>query len=74
MKWIKMTGLMAVVVSMLGLNAGQAAAQPPYTPTLSVTVTGNSATIQWTPVNEAQGYTVQAGSAPGATAMSVDVP
>ena len=74
MKWIKMTGLMAVVVSMLGLNAGQAAAQPPYTPTLSVTVTGNSATIQWTPVNEAQGYTIEAWSGPNALVGSLNVP
>jgi hypothetical protein len=74
MKWIKMTGLAAVAVSLLALSAEQAAAQPQYTPTLSVVVNGNSATIQWTRVNEAEGYTVQAGYAPGAPLASQSFP
>lgn len=74
MKWIKMTGLTAVAMSILALSAEQAAAQPPYTPTLSAAVNGNVVTIQWTPVNEAQGYTIQAGYAPGSPVITVTLP
>lgn len=74
MKLMKRTILAVAAVSMLALSAEQAAAQPPYTPTLSVTVIGNSATIQWTPVNEAQGYTIEAWSGPNARVGSLDVP
>jgi len=74
MKLMKRTTLAVAVVSMLAFSVQQAAAQPPYTPTLSVTVNGNNATIQWTRVNEAEGYTVQAGYAPGAAPLSQNVP
>lgn len=74
MKLMKCTTVAAAAVSMLALSVEQAAAQPPYTPTLSVTVTGNSATIQWTPVNEAQGYTIEAWSGPSALVGSMNVP
>lgn len=74
MKLIQKIGLVAVAVSILALSARQAEAQPPYTPTLTVTVNGNIVSIQWTPVNEAQGYTVQAGYAPGSPLISVNVP
>lgn len=74
MKWIKMSGIAAVAVSLVALCAEQAAAQPPYTPTLSVAVNGSSATIQWTRVNEAEGYTIQAGYAPGTPLLTHNVP
>jgi hypothetical protein len=74
MKLMRTATLAAAAVSMLAFSVEQASAQPPYTPTLSVTVNGNNATIQWTRVNEAEGYTVQAGYAPGAPLLSQNVP
>ena len=43
-----------------------ATAQPPYVPYLTVTASGSTVTIQWTSINEALGYFIQVGTAPGA--------
>ncbi len=73
MKWIKTTGLAAVVVSMLALGVGTAEAQ--YTPVLTVTASGPNVTIEWTPITGALGYTLQAGTAPGsANIASINLP
>ena len=74
MKWMKKTTLAAVALSILALGAEQAAAQPPYTPTLSVSVNGSNVTIQWTTVNEAQGYNLVASYASGGADISVNLP
>ena len=56
----------AVAAALFALLATPAAAQPPYIPYLTVTASGSVVTIQWTSINEALGYHIQIGTAPGA--------
>jgi hypothetical protein len=73
MKWIKTTGRVAIVFSMLALGAGAAEAQ--FAPTLTATASGSTVTIQWTPIAGATGYTIQAGTSPtSANIASVNLP
>lgn len=75
MKGIKTTAVGAVVCCLLVIGARPAEAQPPYTPVLTVTANGSLVTIEWTGVNEALGYNIQAGTGPGlANIGSVNIP
>jgi hypothetical protein len=63
-----MTGITRIVAAalvLLVLSGREASTQAEYTPTLTVTVTGNTVTIEWTPITGALGYTIVAGTAPG---------
>jgi hypothetical protein len=63
MKLIGTFPLFAAAGALVALASGEALAQ--YTPVLTVTSTGNSVTIEWTPIAGALGYTLVAGTAPG---------
>jgi hypothetical protein len=75
MKLMKRITLAAGACLASVLTAVPAAAQAPYIPYLTVTANGSVVTIQWTPINEALGYQLQIGTAPGASNIAVaDLP
>lgn len=72
---IQTTVFATAVCAFLALSAGQAAAQAPYQPFLTVTANGSTVTIQWTQIAEALGYNIQVGTAAGAADIaSVNLP
>lgn len=72
MNLAKMSGQIVLAFAFVALAATRAAAQAP---TLTVTVSGSSVTIDWTAVPGALGYTLQAGTGSGlANIASVNLP
>jgi hypothetical protein len=69
MKFSAMHRLVAAAFALVALTSSEAFAQ--YTPTLSVTATGNSVTIEWTPIAGALGYTLVAGTAAGQADIAI---
>lgn len=71
----KTAGLIAAAFGLVALMGGEALAQNPLAPTLSVSANGNSVTIQWTALAGATSYTLQVGSSSGsANIAEVNLP
>jgi hypothetical protein len=70
-----MSRVVAAAFALVALSASETFAQAEFTPTLTVTATGNSVEIRWTPISIAPTYELQAASAPGAAdIVSVTLP
>jgi hypothetical protein len=65
MKLSPVTRLLAAGIALVALMSSEAIAQPEFTPTLTITTTGNTVDIQWTPIAIAPTYELFAGSTPG---------
>lgn len=72
MKLLKTASVCALALMAVVATEGVASAQD--TPQLSVTVAGNSVTLQWSGLPLAQGYQVVVGGAPGRSDLTMTVP
>lgn len=75
MKLMKTTGLVAAALGLVALMGGEALAQNPLAPTLTVTANGVQVTIEWTALPGATSYTLAVGTtAGGSNIASINLP